>query len=204
MTQSNCIMQIGDYITKDTLNKLSQDQYKDFRKYLQSCGYRVHNLYGEYGYAKCNPSSGVYLDRSTDLYIFDDPSKHDIKNEITLNQIFGAIMDKLSDGIYDSRQEKLDSIDSAISLHQAALAELQQQRDEIKVRRTGRTLGIAFATLGRALTNPNTNIPVIDHVNTHQANLILVEYIETLIGKLGLKNIHVNKTKRVIRYVLSK
>ena len=112
------------------------------------------------------------------------------------------IMDKLSDGTYDSRQEKLNNIDSAISLHQAALAELQQQREEIKVRRTGRTLGIAFAVLGHALTNPNTDILVIDHANTRQSNLILVEYIETLIGKLELKNIHVNKTKTMIRYVL--
>lgn len=202
MTQSNCIMQIDDYITTDTLNKLTRDQYKDFRKYLQSCGYRVQNGYGEYNYAKSN-SSGVYLDRDADLTVFIDPREFDLKNEIALNQILKVIMDKLSDGTYDSRQEKINNIDSAISLHQAALAELQQQREEIKVRRTGRTLGIAFAALGHALTNPNTDILVIDHVNTRQTNLILVEYIETLIEKLGLKNIHVNKTKTMIRYVLS-
>lgn len=203
MTQSDCIMQIDDYITTDTLNKLTRDQYKDFRKYLQSCGYRVQNGYGEYNYAKSN-SSGVYLDRDADLTVFIDPREFDLKNEITVNQILKVIMDKLSDGTYDSRQEKLNNIDSAISLHQAALAELQQQREEIKVRRTGRSLGIALTSIGAALSNPNTNITLIDHANTRQTNSLLVEYIETLIEKLGLKNIHVNKTKQVIRYVLSK
>lgn len=203
MTQSDCIMKVGDYISRKTIQQLTQDQYQEFCEYLCMHANDVEDELSTYEKSSLSETCKyIRLDKWGDLFWSSVPGSG---NEITLNQILEVIADKhIIDESCNSRQQKLDNIDSVIGLHLAALAVLQQQRDEIKVRRTGRTLGIAFAVLGRALTNPNTDIPVIDHVNTRHANLILVEYIETLIGKLGLKNIHVNKTKLMIRYVLSK
>lgn len=203
MTQSKCIVKIGDYISRKTIQQLTQDQYQEFRSYLRTYAYNVADELGIYEKSSLSETYNyIHFDKWGDLVWSSVPGSG---NEIYLNQILGVIANKhIIDESCNSRQQELDNIDSIIGLHIAALAELQQQRDEIKVRRTGRTLGIAFATLGSALTNPNTNITVIDHDNKPQTNSLLVEHIETLIEKLGLKNIHVNKTKRVIRYVLSK
>lgn len=113
-------------------------------------------------------------------------------------------MDKPAVETYDFRSMVIDELDASIAYHQATIEDLLRQRNEMKRRQTGRSLGIALTSIGAALRNPNTNITLIDHDNKPQTNSLLVEYVETLIEKLGLKNIHVNKTKRVIRYVLSK
>ena len=203
MTQSECIMQVGDYISVKTVQELTREQYQKFREYLRSHGYDVAERFGAY-VAK---SSTYYwqwfvrLNRRGDL-VWSSDTGTDSGSEITLNQILKVIMDKPTVEMYDIRNMCIDELNAAIARHQSTIEDLQRQRDEMKRRQTGRTLGIALTSIGAALSNPNTNITLIDHDNKPQTNSLLVEYIETLIEKLGLKNIHVNKTKQVIRYVL--
>ena len=205
MTQSDCIMKIGDYISVKTVQELTRDQYLKFREYLRSYGYSIAERLGAYV-----EKSSMYwwhkfvrLNRFGDL-VWSSDTGTDSGREITLNKILKVIMDKPAVETYDFRSMVIDELDASIAHYQATIEDLLRQRNEMKHRQTGRSLGIALTSIGAALSNPNTNITVIDHDNKPQTNSLLVEYIETLIEKLGLKNIHVNKTKRVIRYVLSK
>ena len=198
-------MQVGDYISVKTVQELTPDQYQKFREYLRSHGYDVAERFGAYVE---KPSMYywqwfVRLNRWGDL-VWSSDTGTDSGSEITLNQILEVIMDKPTIEMYDFRDTAINELDAAIARHQSTIEDLLRQRNEMKRRQTGRSLGIALTSIGAALSNPNTNITVIDHDNKSQTNSLLVEYIETLIEKLGLKNIHVNKTKRVIRYVLSK
>jgi predicted methyltransferase len=199
-------MKIGDYISIKTVQELTCEQYQKFREYLRSYGYSIKEEFGAYV-----EKSSMYLwhkfvrlNRFGDL-VWSSDTWTDSGREITLNKILKVIMDiKPAVETYDFRSMVINGLDASIAYHQATIEDLLRQRNEMKRRQTGRSLGIALTSIGAALSNPNTNITVIDHDNKPQTNSLLVEYIETLIEKLGLKNIHVNKTKRVIRYVLSK
>ena len=192
-------MQIKDYISSKTVQELNSDQYQKFREYLRAHGFSVEDELGVYEKATADAYEFVYLDRCGDLVWRRIIGRG---REITLNQILKVIMDKPTVETHDFRDTTINELDAAIAQHQTAIIELQRQRNEMKRRQTGRSLGIALTCIGTALSNPNTNITVIDHDNKPQTNSLLVEYIETLIEKLGLKNIHVNKTKQLIRYVL--
>lgn len=203
MAHPDCIMQIGDYISVKTVQELNRDQYQKFREYLRSHGYNVAERFGAY-IEKTSMywwHKFVRLNRLGDL-VWSGDTGTDPGREITSNKILKVIMDKPTVETHDFRDTTINELDAAIARHQSTIEDLQRQRNEMKRRQTGRSLGIALTCIGTALSNPNTNITVIDHDNNPQSNLLLVNYIETLIESLGLKNIHVNKMKRLIRYVL--
>lgn len=150
--------------------------------------------YGEYEYAK---KHGIYLDGEDLVTIY--PTMIDkLKNEITLMQILQAINTMTT--VQAPNTHDIQQIDCLIAHHQAVIEELTRKRIEMKTRDAEYSLGQAFLVIGNAITNPNTNIPIIDHRNTKHDHLVLAESIILLIEKLDLKNFHVNKSKLVIRY----
>lgn len=189
-----CIMKEFDFITTKTMDKLTKEQYNLFRDYLKICGLRVIAGYGEYEYAK---KHGIYLDGEDLVTIY--PTMIDkLKNEITLMQILQTINTMTTAQAPNTHD--IQQIDYLIAHHQAVIEELTRKRIEMKTRDAEYSLGQAFLVIGNAITNPNTNIPIIDHRNTKHDHLVLAESIILLIEKLDLKNFHVNKSKLVIRY----
>lgn len=71
---------------------------------------------------------------------------------------------------------------------------------ELKYRRTGRSLGIALQTIGRALQNPNEEIKVIDHFE--RGNRFLFDLIFDQIEKLDLIGFVGNKQRLSIMFQL--
>lgn len=63
-----CIMKIGDYISRKTIQQLTKDQYNEFRSYLRSHGYQVQTDYGTYENLSQKSNLFVRLDREGDLF----------------------------------------------------------------------------------------------------------------------------------------
>ena len=80
-------MEPGDYITCETIQQLTCDQYDEFRLYLRQCGYSVDPKYGVYNY-QSKRTQCVELDREGDLsWLYIKGSG----KEITANEILGVI-----------------------------------------------------------------------------------------------------------------
>lgn len=199
------IMQIGDYISSKTVRELTPDQYLKFREYLRSHGFSVDDEHGAYEKATMYTYELVYLDRWGDL-IWRRASVISSGREITVDEIFKAIQTNDEDFVMTTVQapntHDIQQIDCLIAHHQAVIEELTRKRIEMEIRDAKYSLGQAFLVIGNAITNPNTNIPIIDHRNTKHDHLVLAESIILLIEKLDLKNFHVNKSKLVIRYCI--
>lgn len=192
--KQECIMKEFDFITSKTLDTLTEEQYNLFRDYLKICGLRVIDGHGIYTYVK---KYGVYLDGG-DLIRIYPTMLHKLKSEITPMQILQTINTMTT--VQSTNTRDIQQIDCLIAHHQAVIEELTRKRIEMKMRDDKYSLGQAFLVIGNAITNPNTNIPIIDHHNTKHDHLALAESIILLIEKLDLKNFHVNKSKLVIRY----
>lgn len=192
-----CIMKEFDFITPKTLDMLTKEQYNLFRDYLKICGLRVFRVMDEYGISTYAKKYGVYLDGG-DLVVIYPTMIDKLKNEITLMQILQTINTMTT--VQAPNTHDIQQIDCLIAHHQTVIEELTRKRIEMEMRDDKYSLGQAFLVIGNAITNPNTNIPIIDHRNTKHDHLVLAESIISLIEKLGLKNFHVNKSKLVIRY----
>ena len=76
--------------------------------------------------------------------------------------------------------------------------------DSDENRYTGKSLGIALETIGKALQNPSKPFQILDHYHTQEANEHLAFMIEDIIPKLDLKFLKIDNTnsKFYIRYDL--
>jgi len=70
---------------------------------------------------------------------------------------------------------------------------------EVWNRRTGKTLAIVLKSVGEALANPGTRIPLEDHV-PHATVVALLPEVEKVIMKLGLKGFVLSRRDRTLRY----
>lgn len=73
---------------------------------------------------------------------------------------------------------------------------------EISHRRTGRSLGLAFKTISQAFENPNEDIKVIDHYDTHESNKNLLNIIKDLVKTNKLKGFSFGIRNLTIKYNL--
>ncbi len=102
------------------------------------------------------------------------------------------------------RDIELERIKDKITKTKAEIVDLEKQYDELKKRQTGRTTAIALRTIGEAMSDPNTPIKFVDHMDNKVANRGLCECIKNLIEKLGLKHLHIDCNKQVLYYELNK
>lgn len=100
------------------------------------------------------------------------------------------------------RDIELERIKDKITKTKAEIVDLEKQYEELKKRRTGRTTAIALRTIGEAMSDPNTPIKIVDHVDNKMSNRGLCECIKNLIEKLGLKHLHIDCNKQVLYYNL--
>ena len=79
-----CIMKIGDYISRKTIQQLTKDQYNEFRSYLRSHGYQVQTDYGSYENLSQKSNLFVRLDREGDLFwnAYGGSGKEILKDQI--------------------------------------------------------------------------------------------------------------------------
>lgn len=69
-------------------------------------------------------------------------------------------------------------------------------------RQCGRTLGLAFHYIGKALSNPNVSLSIHDHHHHHEANMQLAYTIQQVIDICELKLITVMGPPYTLRYDL--
>jgi hypothetical protein len=72
---------------------------------------------------------------------------------------------------------------------------------QINDRASGRTLGIALSTIANAIANPNTLIPIEDHINSESARQHLVRLIREIMVTLNLQGFGIVKS-RYLKYSL--
>ena len=126
MTQSDCIMKIGDYISIKTVHELTCEQYQKFREYLRSYGYSIKEEFGAYIDIK---KSSLYwhkfvrLNRLGDL-VWSGDTGTDSGREIALNKILKVIMNKPTVETHDFRNMNINEIDASIA-HQATIEEMK-------------------------------------------------------------------------------
>ena len=91
-------------------------------------------------------------------------------------------------------------IDTEIDALKTRISELEMEKKEVKLRRSGRTTAIALKTIGEAISNPNTPIRIVDHHDSSFSNKHLCNLIQEIITSLNLKNLHVNQQKLVVYF----
>lgn len=69
-------------------------------------------------------------------------------------------------------------------------------------RQTGKSLGLAFEIIGRALKNPNQVIPVKDHHGTRESDRMLFRKVVDLVQSLNLELFQFNHVLMEVQYKL--
>lgn len=76
------------------------------------------------------------------------------------------------------------------------------QKEELKSRRLGKSTGYALKAIGKALSNPNSDVVIVDHMRKASIRHIQVPLIIELIEKLGLDGLSINKQNLTLRYTV--
>ncbi len=221
MIQPKCIMKINDYVRKCDVYRLTGTQWEQFRKYLQSHGYRVDDDYGNY-----SPSYSdkwcIILNDDGDLSWVKEPNNQ--TQRITCEQIIGVVGESQPSEPphVRARNQHINEIKQLIALHEELITRLtntdtiglktsidhhQQQIDylrksleEAKHRCSGRTTNIALKTIAQAMQCPRTVIPIIDHHGTRESHRHLAGMIESMLAKLQLTGFVIDRSKLTLHY----
>lgn len=223
METVKCIMKPGDWIFKQTIREFTPEQWETFRVYLKSFGYRISNAYGkvtvDYDTVAVKELVGIMLDSQDLKWTADAPANGKIIDKHTILRAINAVTNIVGDRdeiqqsilkVTEMTEQKtfrdieLERIKDKITKTKAEIVDLEKQYEELKKRRTGRTTAIALRTIAEAMSDPNTPIKFVDHVDNKVANLGLCECIKNLIEKLGLKHLHIDCNKQVLYYELNK
>lgn len=215
---NDCIMKPNDYIAAADVNKLTADQWQQFREYLRGYGHRIDEESGKRG-----PLYGhwcVILDDG-DLIWCDDSSTYN--NRIAYEQIIQAIEPQTSEPLHaQARNRHINEIKHLIELHEELITRLrntgtigvkasidhhQQQivylrksLDEAKHRCSGRTTNIALKMIAQAAQCPKQNIPIRDHHDTAESHRHLASMIESMLAKLQLTGFVIDRFELTLRY----
>lgn len=120
---SRCIMQIGDWIAVQDVNKnLTSTEYLLFRKYLQDCGYSVNPNLGQQNFYSEYDNYSIILDPSGNL-LWGTPDRFRFNKlggkQITVSDIRKVIAEKsgitqLAERIQDLEQRR-DKINAELN-----------------------------------------------------------------------------------------
>jgi len=67
-------------------------------------------------------------------------------------------------------------------------------------RQTGRSTALAFSVISSAMDRPDTWHQIVDHHNTHQASMCLLNMVKSIIRKLKLKGFDFRVSPPSIRF----
>ncbi len=78
---------------------------------------------------------------------------------------------------------------------------LEGEKEELDGKCTGLTTGIAFRTIGEAMTRPNTRVRIVDHHPDRRTDLLLARMIEDIVLDNNLQFLEI--TNEGYRYYLT-
>lgn len=172
MKSNTCIMQPGDYVTIDTVERLKTSEWYAFRDYLKRYG---HNI---------NPTLGLKKrpDLSATLVVLDDEGdlfwsgKSNVTGkEIAINQILSVI------------DVDIEQIKEQMNFHKQ-----EYEKFSTMFLERHHTIGVALELIATALQTPNTTVKI------HDINMCSL--INTVVSDLKLSVLKIDYDQMCLKY----
>ena len=144
MKSNTCIMQPGDYVTIDTVERMKSSEWYAFRAYLKQYGHNINPTFGLKKRPALSIATVVVLDDVGDLVWNRCPEK--TGKEITLEQIRSVIS-------HTEETMEIDEIKNKIRFHESEITKLNSMIENRKI-------GMALDVIAKSLKEPNVSIKI--------------------------------------------
>lgn len=173
MKSNTCIMQPGDYVTIDTVERMKSSEWYAFRDYLKRCGYNINPTLGLKKRPAVSISTLVVLDTEGDLFWGGKPNT--TGKEITFDQILSVIV------------VDIEQIEEQMNFHKQ-----EYEKFSTLFLERNHTIGVALELIAAALKSPDTTVKIND---TNMCSLI-----NTLITDLKLSVLKIDYDQTCLVY----
>ena len=173
MKSNACIMQHGDYVSIDTVERLKTSEWYAFRDYLKRYGHNINPTFGLKKRPAVSTSTLVVLDDDGDLVWGGKPNA--TGKEIAFEQILSVI------------DVDIEQIEEQMNFHKQGY-----EKFSTMFRERHHTIGVALELIAAALKTPDTTVKIGD------ANMCSL--INTLMSDLKLSVLKIDYDKTCLVY----